>query len=145
MNTVLMGLVVACVVLYFLKDADGNTYLANLLRRFKLIPPLPEPKKTQVFNNYVALAEEVIDEDPEKAKEYMAKAVEVSKGYDEKESETDLVKPKELSVSDYVNSPAAAIAFVFVVILLLSQCNLKPINVDIPDFKVDEVKQFMGF
>lgn len=139
MNTIILVAVAALVVLYFVKDSEGESLLVKILRAIKLVPEKPESEDKQVFDGYVDLAYESLKKDQEKAKELAVKAVEEASKYLKDDDEE--VKPKQLVTSDWLKSPAVAIAIILGFFLLLSQCDLRPIKFHVPD--LDSVKSLI--
>lgn len=139
MNTVILLGVAILVILYFMKDSEGESLLIKVLRMIKLVPEKPEPAEKQVFDGYIDLAYESLKEDPEKAKELAVKAVEESSKYVIKDDEE--IKPKQLTTNDWLKSPAVAVAIILGALLLLSQCDLRPIKFSVPD--VESVKSLI--
>ena len=139
MNTVILLGIAILVVLYFMKDSEGESVLVKILRYVKLLPEKPEPAEKQVFDGYIDLAYESLKDDPEKAKELAVKAVEESSKYVVKDDEE--IKPKQLTANDWLKSPAVAVAIILGALLLLSQCDLRPIKFSVPD--VESVKSLI--
>jgi hypothetical protein len=139
MNTVILLGIAILVVLYFMKDSEGESVLVKILRYVKLLPEKPEPAEKQVFDGYIDLAYESLKDDPEKAKELAVKAVEESSKYVVKDDEE--IKPKQLTANDWLKSPAVAVAIILGALLLLSQCDLRPIKFSVPD--IESVKSLI--
>lgn len=139
MNSVILLVVAILVISYFVKDSEGESFLVKFLRMVKLVPGKPEPAEKQVFDGYIDLAYEALKEDTTKAKELAIKAVEESSKYVVKDDEE--IKPKQLTANDWLKSPAVAVAIILGALLLLSQCDLRPIKFSVPD--VESVKSLI--
>ena len=141
MNTVVLLVVAALVVLYFMKDSEDESYLVKLLRMAKLAPEKPEPEEKQVFDGYMDLSYDSLYTDPAKAKEYAVKAVDESLKYVKSEEEL-VVKPKRLTANDWLKSPAVAVGIILAALLLLSQCDMRTPKFSVPD--TDTVQQLFS-